>query len=104
MSEAGQRGSLSEVVCYAQIGIDCCNQPIIPTRAKLSMHTNRHTSTSGNSWGWVDGCSLNICWSNDDEKFNRKKAAELVALHNNVMSQPAKGSENQSEPGPGLAR
>lgn len=65
---------------------DCCNQEIIPIPGKkLSIHTNRHTSTAGNSWGWIEGCTLNICWSNDNNKFNHKAAGEFVREYNNRM-------------------
>ena len=67
------------------LGLDCCDQPIIPVAKKLSMHTNRHTTTSGNSWGWIDGCSLNICWSNDNSKFDHTKAAKLVIDYNSAI-------------------
>lgn len=67
----------------APLGTDCCGQPIIPMLDKLSMHTNRHPTTPGNAWGWIDGCSLNICWSNDDNRFNSKMASDLVEEYNN---------------------
>lgn len=76
-------GAVSDpAVCYAQIGTDCGGQPIIPRCKTLTMHTNRHTTTDGNLWGWIEGCTLNICWSNDSERFNSSKAAELVRWHN----------------------
>lgn len=46
------------------IGYDTCGQPIIPVRDKLEIFTNRHPNCYGTSWGWIEGCSLNICWSN----------------------------------------
>lgn len=65
------------------LGKDCCNQDIIPIKDTLSIHTNRHRSTQGNNWGWIEGCSLNICWSNDDyKKFNHKAASDLVKKYN----------------------
>ena len=66
------------------IGIDCCYQDIIPIyeEAALEVHTNRHPNTNGTRWGWVSGCTLNICWSNDNN-FNEKEAEELVNRWNN---------------------
>lgn len=65
------------------IGYDTCGQPIIPVRDKLEIFTNRHPNCYGTSWGWIEGCSLNICWSNKNNRFNREKAEELVRRYNN---------------------
>ncbi len=43
--------------------------------------TNRHTTTSGYNWGWIDQAPGNICWA-DDEHFNRSAASEMVSAHN----------------------
>lgn len=65
------------------LGIDCCGQEIIPMNENvtLKVHTNRHPNTDGTAWGWIEGCTLNICWG-DDEKFTRDKAIELVNAWN----------------------
>jgi len=55
---------------------DCCGQEIVPTR-KMSIHTNRHSSTDGTDWGWIDGCTTNICWA-DNTSFNRVAAAKFI--------------------------
>ena len=69
---------------------DCCGQEIEPIRDKLSIHTNRHPSTDGSSWGWIEGCSRNICWA-DNKAFNREKAAEFVSRYNaNPTLEPVK--------------
>jgi len=70
-----QEGVMEKTV----LGIDCCDQEIIPINENvtLEVHTNRHPNTNGTAWGWIDGCTLNICWS-DDGKFTREKAIELV--------------------------
>ena len=60
---------------------DCCGQEIVPNRKKLSIHTNVHPNTDGSSWGWIEGCTLNICWSNDNA-FNYEKASEFVKQWN----------------------
>jgi hypothetical protein len=64
------------------LGKDCCGQDIIPIKGMtLSQHTNRHTNCDGTSWGWIEGCTLNICWSNN-ETFNSKAASEIVSHYN----------------------
>lgn len=63
---------------------DCCNQEIVPIRKKLSIHRNRHPSTDGTDWGWIEGCDKNICWANN-HSFNHQKAAEFVERHNKAV-------------------
>ena len=69
------------------IGIDCCNQEIIPVSktVKLSVHTNRHPNCDRTDWGWIEGCTKNICWS-DNKKFNKEAAYELVSRWNKMVS------------------
>lgn len=74
------------------IGIDCCQQKIVPIREKLTMKTNRHPNIDGTSWGWIDGCDRNICWSNN-KSFNSKAASELVNKWNDGQFTPAPGKE-----------
>lgn len=64
------------------LGTDTSGQDIIPIADKLEIKTNRHPNTDGTQWGWIEGCSKNICWSNDTSKFNYEKAAELVRSYN----------------------
>ena len=73
MTEAVDEGIL--------LGKDCCGQNIVPNRDKISVHTNRHTETSGEAWGWIEGCTLNICWS-DKKDFNKERASALVNAWN----------------------
>lgn len=48
-----------------------------------SVCTNRHTSTYGNSWGWIENAPGNVCWSNDPGKELKKEHAHaLVNAHN----------------------
>ena len=63
---------------------DSSGQEIIPRSSKvmLLMRTNRHTTCDGNSWGWIEGCTLNICWNNDSTRFNSKAASDLCAAWN----------------------
>jgi len=42
--------------------------------------TNRHPSTGGSAWGWIEGAPGNVCWSND-RVFDRAAAVEMVAAH-----------------------
>lgn len=79
--EARSSAAHGSAHCGEGLGRDCCNQPIIPKAKKLSMHTNRHRNCDGTRWGWNEGCTLNICWSND-RYFNEKRAGELVARWN----------------------
>ncbi len=46
-----------------------------------SVRTNRHPTTSGYSWGWVEGAPGNVCWSNDSA-FNSAAASRLAVEHN----------------------
>ena len=68
------------------IGIDCCKQEIIPKpNAILKIYKNRHTNTDGTAWGWIEGCTKNICWSDSGScpnKFNRTDAENLVEVYN----------------------
>ena len=64
------------------LGKDASGQEIIPTANKLELKTNKHPNTDGSEWGWIEGCTKNICWSDDTSKFNREKAAKLVADFN----------------------
>ena len=48
-----------------------------------SVCTNRHTTTCGNSWGWIENAPGNVCWSNDPkEKLSSQQAQALVSAHN----------------------
>ena len=64
------------------IGYDTSRQPIIPIRNKLVIKKNAHPNCDGTAWGWIEGCSLNICWSDENSRFNREKAGELVRQYN----------------------
>ena len=45
--------------------------------------TNRHTTTYGNSWGWIENAPGNVCWSNDPKvKLSSQQAQALVSAHN----------------------
>jgi hypothetical protein len=53
---------------------------------KWRVATNRHPTTYGRSWGWIDGAPGNVCWSND-ERFDEKAAGEAVKLHNDWLEE-----------------
>ena len=64
---------------------DCCYQEIVPIPGrKLSVHTNRHLSTDGTAWGWIEGCDKNICWANN-HSFNHEQAAKFVKEYNQSL-------------------
>ena len=64
------------------LGKDCSGQEIIPIAKRLKVKTNRHPNTDGTEWGWVEGCTKNIVWSNNSSKFNKEKAMDLVSSFN----------------------
>ena len=64
------------------IGRDCCGKEIIPIPGrKLEVKTNRHTTTDGYLWGWIEGTTSNTVWG-DDHKFNPAAAVTLVRDYN----------------------
>ena len=64
------------------IGRDCCGKEIIPILGKkLEVRTNRHTTTDGYLWGWIEGTTANTVWG-DDHKFNHAAAVTLVRDYN----------------------
>ena len=64
------------------IGRDCCGKEIIPLLGKkLEVRTNRHTTTDGYLWGWIEGTTANTVWG-DDHKFNQAAAVTLVRDYN----------------------
>ena len=83
--EANKEQRPTDVASGAVLGVrgkDCCGQDIIPRPGrKLSAHRNRHPNCDGTGWGWIEGCTLNICWSNNND-FNEQKAYALVHRYN----------------------
>ena len=68
------------------IGRDCCGKEIIPLLGKkLEVRTNRHTTTDGYLWGWIEGTTANTVWG-DDHKFNHAAAVTLVRDYNAEFS------------------
>jgi hypothetical protein len=53
---------------------DCCGQEIEPIKDRLSIHTNRHPSTSGYSWGWIEGCSKRSVGVMENRLITKKPA------------------------------
>lgn len=62
---------------------DTSGRPIVPIKSKLSLYTNRHTNCDGTLWGWIEGCTNNVCWSNNKE-FNYDAARKFVDDWNNA--------------------
>lgn len=77
------------------LGKDTSGQDIIAASDKLELKTNRHPNTDGSQWGWIEGCTLNICWSDDTNKFNRDKAEKLVSDYNR-LSLSLQGKQNDA--------
>jgi hypothetical protein len=63
---------------------------------KLTVETNRHPNCDGSSWGWIEGCSKNICWSNN-KKFNKEKAIQLVKRYNRMFVDSVQRSHNSNK-------
>lgn len=59
------------------------NREIIFIGNRLSMHRNRHTTTKGYSWGWIDGGAETNFWSNDPgSRFTEDQARAYVDRSN----------------------
>ena len=72
---------------------DCYGQEIIPIQGRrLSVHTNKHPNTDGTYWGWVEGCTVNILWSNSDDKFTKSDAVAFVDEYNKSVQPTEKSS------------
>jgi hypothetical protein len=79
--------------CSPSLGKDCCGKDIIPLPGKkLEVKTNRHTTTSGYLWGWIEGTTANTVWS-DDHKFNYAAAAALAREYNKTVEASKQGEE-----------
>ena len=60
---------------------DCSGQEIVPVAKRLVVCTNRHSACDGTAWGWIEGCSKNICWA-DNKPFNYAAACRFVKEYN----------------------
>ena len=69
------------------LGIDSCGKKIIPISDDITLRvfTNCHPNVDGTSWGWIEGCTLNICW-NDSSKFRKDDARKIVNDWNRSMT------------------
>ena len=66
------------------LGVDCNGTEIYGQLDKISVHTNNHLDYDGSSWGWLEGCSKFVCWSNrSSSRFTKKDADELANKWNN---------------------
>src|SRR5690606_36938692 len=50
------------------------------TTGAWSVKTNRHTSTCGREWGWIEGPLENVCWG--PNSLARADASEIARIHN----------------------
>lgn len=48
---------------------------------KWTVCTNRHPTTCGRAWGWIEGPSSDLTWGNDG-RFDSKAANDVVKAHN----------------------
>lgn len=65
----------------------CHGKTFVHTTGQWRVACNRHTSTSGNSWGWIEGPNANVTWSNDyGSGFTSEDAGEAVRIHNNWLN------------------
>jgi hypothetical protein len=55
---------------------------------RWSVRTNRHLSTDGRQWGWIEGAPGNVCWE-DRREFDRN-AASLACLEHNTWLEDVK--------------
>jgi len=62
--------------------IRCGSVEVPHNTVKWQTKTNRHTTTIGNLWGWIEGAPGNVCWSNDNNVFNSAEAGRVAREHN----------------------
>ena len=61
------------------LGISSDGTEIYGKRDMISVYTNSHPNVDGSSWGWLEGCSKHVCWSNSrSSRFTKKDAYELA--------------------------
>lgn len=87
----GRPEGVAETTCSHSLGKDCCGKEIIPLPGrKLEVRTNRHTTSEGCLWGWIEGTTLNTVWGND-HKFNHAAAVALAREYNanSVIPKPS---------------
>lgn len=61
------------------------------TESQWHSRTNRHTTTAGHSWGWIDGpraSNGDYCWSDDPgSRFTSSDAADVIRFHNEWLKE-----------------
>lgn len=67
--------------------IRCGGQDVPHNTQRWEVKTNRHPTTNGRSWGWIEGAPGNVCWSNDSSSFDYPKACEVTYLHNQWLEE-----------------
>ncbi len=67
--------------------IRCGSQDVQHNNVRWRVCTNRHTTTAGRAWGWIEGAPGDVCWSNDNESFNEAAAGRAAHEHNEWLEQ-----------------
>lgn len=66
------------------LGISSNGTEIYGKLNKISVYTNNQPNCDGSSWGWLEGCSKLVYWSNTSgSRFTKKDADELANKWNN---------------------
>ena len=61
------------------LGIDCNGTEIYGQLNKISVHTSIYPNYDESSHGWLEGCSKQVCWSDESgSRFTKKDADELA--------------------------
>lgn len=74
--------------------MDCSGQEIVPVAKELTIHTNRHPNYDGAAWGWIEGCTKNIVWSDNCIWFDYKRATDFVREYNEMKKESVKKTEH----------
>lgn len=72
----------AESVIVTQESVAVSGRTVEHNELPWRVATNRHPNTDGTDWGWIDKAPGNVCWSNNNNVFDRTAAAEMVRAHN----------------------
>lgn len=62
--------------------IRCGTKDVPHNTVKWRSCTNRHPTTRGRSWGWIEGAPGNVYWSDDNQSFTSADAERVCREHN----------------------
>lgn len=65
-----------------QATIRCGTKDVPHNTVKWESLRNRHSTTRGNDWGWIEGAPGNVCWSDDNQSFTSADAERVCREHN----------------------